>query len=212
MKHYKDEVTLDDVAYVLCHDLGAPSRALRQYLVMLQHARATNDESAMDKWTARMGAVLDRLDQRLDDVLSVSRELKPTVENHIDPTSIIHELADQLGVQVTIESCKPWRLDTAASRIVLEELLKNVRDHGGGEAIIRATDTGLSCTDKGPGVSCDDRFVFLIFRPVHPADSNNRGIGLARVSRTIRAAGGELQLMCPDEGGTVARIDFHETD
>ena len=208
MKHYEDETTLDEMASVLCHDLGSPSRALRQYLVMLKHARDQNDDAAMDKWLDRMSSVLDRLDERLDNVMSISQRGTATAHDGVDPSAQIEALSDAMDVSITIASTDTWPLSERESHTVLEEVLKNVRDHGGGQATIRMANGRLDCADTGPGVSCDPKDVFLVFRPVHPATSNNRGLGLARASQIVRNAGGVIRLSCPEDGGTITSIDF----
>jgi signal transduction histidine kinase len=212
LKHYKDESTLGDLAHVLCHDLGAPSRALRQYLVMVQHAREKKDDEAITKWIDRMSSVLDRLDQRLDDVLSVSRASVNTPPSQTDPRIQFQEVAAELGIAIAVESSQVWPLSLEHSRVVATELLKNVRDHGGGAATIRATEAGITCSDEGPGITCEARDVFQIFRPVHPSTSPNRGLGLARVSHIVKNAGGSIRIHCPETGGTVVDINFSTAD
>jgi len=65
-------------------------------------------------------------------------------------------------------------------------------------------DVSIEVRDTGPGIPPEIRE--RVFEPFFTTKSRGGGLGLAIAKRTAERHGGSLQLICPDEGGTVARL------
>lgn len=208
---YEDTVTAEQVARVLCHDIGSPARALRQYLAMLKQAQSENQKEQIDWTVERMTSALDRLDRVLDDYGSASQRATPG--HTTDPTPFLIDIANDIGVAVTISNpLFKWPLDERDTATVIEEVVKNVRDHAAGPLHVSTFDRTVIFRDSGRGIDCDPEDLFLLFRPVHPAQSNHRGLGLARVKALLQSIRASIVLECFGPHGTQVLLQFASND
>ena len=207
MTRFADNTTHQRLARVLCHDVGAPSRALRQYLVMLERAIERDQQDKITTTLGRMRTLLDRQDRLLDELVDISGQDDGC--HRTDPTPHIRAIGATLGVQTDVpDTLTPWPLSEEATGAVITELLKNVRDHATGTVSVRGERNQARFVDEGSGIQCEPSDIFTPFRPVHPADSENRGLGVARVSRLLQSIGASLVFECPETGGTTAVLTF----
>ena len=68
----QDEASSTKLIHVLAHDLRGPARALRQYLVLLKQDMGHELSETSSRYTKRMQDILDRMDERLDALLSLA--------------------------------------------------------------------------------------------------------------------------------------------
>lgn len=201
-----DNCGYDELVYVLSHDLRAPARALRQYVILLtQESQGTLTPSG-EKFIGRLDQVLDRLDQRLDAILKLSRFGRPHGEDQRAQVAPLVEAAlAEHGVAGRIEGTLPdVALDAERLAWMVGELVANVAHHAGQGATLTVSheDGQFWFRDDGGGIP--ERLhkeVFMVFRPVPHPDSGRNGMGLSCISRVVRSVDGAIGIELPEGGG-----------
>lgn len=202
---------MDQLLYVLSHDLRAPVRAITGFgNILLEDYAELLDDTGKD-YLQRMIAAGEKLNAYIDGLLSVSRLTRGDI--CIEPVDlsaicrdIIREIQDQQPerrVSVTVQEDILVPTDRRLARIMLQKLLENAwkftapRD----QADIRF---GMISEEKRTvfyvqdnGVGFDMRYardrLFGIFQRMHPSEEfEGTGIGLATAKRIIHRLGGKI--------------------
>ncbi len=202
----EDNCDYDELVYVLSHDLRAPARALRQYVILLREEVGPDINDDAKRFMDRLNLVLDRLDGRLDAILTLSRLGRPRGPvQELDPTPLFQKALDDRGLTGTVGPLALVAADAGRVEFIAEQLLDNVVHHAGDGATVRIEHDGERFWVKDDGKGITERLrgeVFMVFRPVPHPDSEREGMGLSCISRALRSMGGAIGIELPDEGGT----------
>jgi len=206
---YIANLDVDKLIYVLAHDLQAAPRNLRQCLALYDHAggrEGLNEDAA--RYIRRMEATMDRFDDTIGALLSLSRVTKKMGETQVlEPDAIARQVATEAGITLNVKSTVPTvQCDPGHLKSLFVELVDNVAAHAGSNAQIEFSyDNGwYRFADNGAGVDPAIRDqVFTVFRPVPVQSSRHWGLGLCKCHRIVSATGGRIEMECPESGGTV---------
>lgn len=214
---------LNEFANVVSHDLRNPLNVAQGHAAMLSELIAADAEARANVDAVRRS--LDRMDDIIDDTLTLAREGEPVGES--EPTELV-TIARQGWESVatdsaTLEVVDEVTLSCDASRLrnVFENLFRNALDHGADEngrvavtvgridafyTMTRADDAGdgFYVEDDGPGVPPAEREA--VFEPGHTSTDAGTGFGLAIVKRIADAHGWNVTLTEGKAGG--ARFEF----
>ncbi|MFT7622908.1 MAG: signal transduction histidine kinase [Myxococcota bacterium] len=204
--HLVDNCDYDQLVYVLSHDLRAPARALRQYVILLrEESKGTLNDDA-NRFMDRLNLVLDKLDERLDAILELSRMARSRGDVRArNPGPVFEASLKEHGVEGTVEPLPDVICDDGRLAFVVNELIDNVREHAGDGARVTISHDGERFWVKDTGVGIPERLydeVFMVFRPVPHPDSGRAGMGLSCVSRGLRSLDGVIGIDVPEGGGT----------
>lgn len=187
----------------LAHQLRTPLTSLRLRLENEQLQPSGPDELVTD-----LLVDVDRLEQTIDDLITLARDVDQERPWHALATSVRDAAqrwaaaAAAAGRELTVdvEAHLPWvRASPAALRQVLDVLLDNALRHGGGEVRVSASRLGtgavVSVSDRGRR-TLDTDAVFTR----RSAGASGSGIGLALARRLAEAEGMRLVLADPGPG------------
>ena len=146
---------------------------------------------------------LDRLEQTVEDLLTLARDVAGPSAPTVGPP-VVGAAAGQWAelllrenrwLDLRIDGDVPTAgVSAPALRTVLDVLLGNALEHGGGTVTIRVEDAGnavlVEVADEGPGVRTDPAEIFRRRSP----EARGTGIGLALARSLIEADGGRLEL------------------
>ena len=202
---------LEAFCYSVSHDLRAPLRAIDGFaLSVIEHCNGNLDETAIS-YLDRARRAVQRMQQLIDDLLSLSR-LSRTQMNieRVNLSAMAAVIARELqqsdpgrpGVEFRIEPDIHVRGDAALLRIALDNLLGNAWKFTGKKpnALI---EFGVTTAHGEPaffvrdnGAGFDMVFADKLFAPFQRLHTNHEfpgsGIGLAIVQRIMRRHNGEV--------------------
>ncbi|RNJ27361.1 sensor histidine kinase [Halosegnis longus] len=190
---------LEEFAAVAAHDLRNPLNILEGYIDL---AREEEDVS----YLAETDEPLERARLVVQDLLALGRnmdivtepepvEFDPLVESVVERVADDETLAhDPVGTVVA----SPSRLER-----LLENLVENVRDHGGDRIEIGPRPGGFYVADDGPGIPESDRE--SVFEYDYSTHREGPGLGLPLVASIAAAHGWEVEVHERDDGG--ARVE-----
>jgi len=185
------------------HQLRTPLTGLRLTLEL-----AAADDRAPRKTIDAALASVDRLEATIDDLLRLARDVTHDASTDLPP---IIEDQERTWHGAFAANGRPLRVIVAddlpvvtappnAVRQILDVLLSNAFDHGGGVVTLTANATPggavIEVTDEGAGVDGDTEAVFS--RRV----GRGTGIGLALARSLAAAEGGRLVLRAPGPSPT----------
>jgi signal transduction histidine kinase len=136
----------------------------------------------------------------------------------VDITQLLRDTAelvsrDPAGADVTVDIVGPSVTLGADAQLLREaflNLLLNAAQAiaGAGDVRIAVALSGDCCeitlADDGPGIP--PAVLDKIFQPFFTTRASGTGLGLSTVKRTIEAHGGEIDVACPEDGGTVVTV------
>ncbi len=193
----------------ISHDLRTPLARMRLALALLP------EDMAPDQ-VRRIERNLELMDALIGDALMFARGageshstlcLKPFVDelvgNFEDPVRL-HWEGDK-DVQVWVAP--------GALRRVLQNLLANAREHGGGEAEMRVVvdrRVEILISDRGPGIpeAYRDKVFQPFFRLDEARSQGGSGLGLAIVQQLCQAHGWLVAVESSESGGTLVRLSI----
>ncbi|MFW6000582.1 MAG: histidine kinase N-terminal 7TM domain-containing protein [Halorubrum sp.] len=189
---------LDAFASVVSHDLRNPLSIIDGYADL---ARETGDPEHLDviqETAARMNDFLEdllRLSQRGDTV---------TEPAELSLTDLVAEVRDSLGddgPEVTVAADLTVVADRERLRQVLDNLIRNARDHADGPATVTVgpLDGGFYVEDDGPGIPEAEREE--VFDVGYTTSSDGTGFGLAIVRDIVDAHGWSIAVTEGTTGG-----------
>lgn len=199
---------LDEFASIVSHDLKAPMRAIRYLADDLEQALARHGE-------ADPGQILGRIreqSRRMTDMLTALHQYaragsKRTVTSEVETRALVDRIVRSLPRPAAfgIDIAGDWpRILTQESQLdlVLRNLVENAIKHHDREDghISIAARPGrkaleISVEDDGPGIPPEHHdAAFAPFRTLRSQSSDEGGMGLAFVKKTIELAGGHIEL------------------
>lgn len=199
---------LDEFAYVASHDLKAPLRAIANLATWLEEDLDGQLPPENKQQLALLQGRVHRMEKLIDGLLAYSRVGRgDQLAEPVDLNRLLRNLVDLLdpppGFTVAIAPNLPT-INTARPALhqVFANLIGNAikhHDRTDGNIDIRCQllEDGLyefSVTDDGPGINPDFHHkIFSIFQILEARDkTENTGIGLSIVKKTVEAEGGTV--------------------
>lgn len=225
LQHANEE--LERFAYVACHDLRAPLRAL---MSVPEWMRETLIET-YGEVTEDLAVDLDelevqsrRMDKLLSDLLSYARigQTEETTEE-IDIAEHVHNAARLAGLpegfRIELDGDLPRvRAVPAEFDLVLRNLIGNaVKHHDRDTGVIRihalrdGDRVAIEVSDDGPGIpEAYATKIFEMFSTLKPRDDvEGSGMGLAMVKKIVERVGSQVRLLQTGAArGATFRFDF----
>ncbi|KAB2964652.1 MAG: two-component sensor histidine kinase, partial [Thermoanaerobaculia bacterium] len=220
----RSNADLDEMAYVVSHDLSKPLGQIARFLEMLDQEagkRLDADSRALLEQARRSAG---RLEAMVDAVLRCARvesrgEAFVPVELDAVLERVLGRLADELretGASVVRSTLPAVRADEAQIEQLFQNLLENAlkfRAERPPRIEVAAADEGehwhLEFRDNGIGIEAKDaERVFVMFQRLHTeSEIPGSGIGLALCRRIVARHGGRIWVeSLPGRGST-----FHVT-
>jgi signal transduction histidine kinase len=178
------------------HQLRTPLTGLRLMLELGESGDGASQAAIGDAL-----ASVDRLEATIDDLLLLARDVRPDAEAaHVrdvllEGERVWHGRLAALGRPLRVdvgEDLPAVAASAGAVRQIIEVLLANAVDHGGGVVTVSATATpggvAIEVSDEGVGIDGDPDSVFA------RRQGRGTGIGLALARSLAEAEGGRLIL------------------
>ena len=199
---------LDEFASFVSHDLRNPLNVAKGRLEL---ARADCDsEHLEDVKTAQ-----ERMEDLIDDVLSLSRQGKAIDEKSVVDVDLIArdswQNVESTDATQLVETNRSIRADRGRLRQLLENLFRNAIEHGGEDVTVRIgeLENGFYIADDGPGIPADEREA--VFTAGHSTSSDGTGYGLAIVEQIVDGHDWEISIAESEAGGARFEITGVET-
>jgi len=225
----ESSTTLTTADLALCaHDLRGILTVIAGYSALLRR----DDLSSSDREAAHDGidAAIARADALVGDTLSgrvSAHRMRQRVDLHEVVTRAVADARVATGREVTLTSDNGVRSDTGesppthavvgADPVALARVLENILSIAakyapGGPLDVTLTASGaefvVEIADRGPGIPAPERDAVFepFFRLERDAEKPGTGLGLVVVRGAIESAGGRVDLLERDGGGTVVRV------
>lgn len=191
---------LEEFASVVSHDLRNPLGVVQGYLDL---AEQTGNPEHFN----RCRNALDRMDELIDDLLTLAREGQSIGETEsIDLAELVRdcwEFAPAEEASLEIEDDIGLKGDWSRVQQLFENLLRNAVEHGGHDVTIRIgvleNRSGIYVEDDGPGISEQKRD--RIFTDGYSTGENGSGYGLTIVQQIVEAHGWDIRVTDSNTGG-----------
>ena len=202
---------LDEFAGVVSHDLRTPLATARGQLEIARTAVA-DDADAADDALGAVDRMLDRMDDLIEDLLTLAREGDRVDDDALGPVELETVVAaawtttepgtgsGAATLSVDLDGATV-HADEARLRRLIENLLRNAVEHGGGAVVVGRLDDrdGFYVADDGPGFDGIDPDA--VFEPGRSTDESGTGLGLAIVDRIAEAHGWTVTATESADGG-----------
>ncbi len=205
-------VELDQVIYVMSHDLRGPASVAAQFADLLERRLGEVDDRQR-RCLDGIHCALQELDRRLEGLLMISRarqSLGPVGPQDLD--AWLREGVSQRGLRAVVDGALPAvYADEGRIHRLLGLLLDNVLHHAGPDATatLSFSDGAFHLADDGPGLSDKARTAaFVPFRPLPMPDSGRQGIGLSVARAICRHMGGDMTIADGPEGGAIVSFQL----
>ncbi len=219
--------------YVISHDLREPLRSVRNFASLIQDRYALNLDDKGRDFLCRIIRGADRLDQQLEDVLTLSRAqrlIEP--DENVSLEDVVNEVVHQLEVRIqetgakvqvakdlpTVLADRSWTLQAVLN--LVSNALKFKAPGTPPEISIQGFESngaagqlqGLIVADRGPGVPAEHaERIFDLFQRAVGRDIEGTGAGLAIVRRIAERHGGNVWYKPRDGGGSEFWLGFGES-
>lgn len=213
------QTELDQLAYVISHDLSAPLRALKGYSALLVDDCGAELSGDGKEFVERIQNAAAQLDSMIEDLLRYSRvATRGRPLERLVATTILEPILAEAKLdlgddfeRITVAEIPDLHGDPMQIEYVFRELLGNAlkfRRDTPTVAITAEKRDGychISVSDRGIGF--DPRFadrIFGLFQRLHTqAEYPGNGAGLAICRKIVRRHGGDLTATgVPDKGAT----------
>ena len=202
---------------VLSHEVRTPLAQIDSVAQALQRRGSTTDADTLKARLALIRDAGERLGAMLDRSLLA---LLPVQDNHgpLLPVSL-PALLDSLLADGLTEQRIQRQLDAPDSpavretllRLVVQELLQNAANHGGGQICVASSRQGkewlLRISDGGPALPADE--LAQLLQPFYRRSGDRAvgsGLGLTMVARFVNEMGGRLQLESAEGEGLIVSV------
>lgn len=213
---------LGEMASVVAHEVRNPLAGIGGALQVI--ARRIPQDRREYAIIQDILARIELLDAKMEDLLQYARPRPPRIKE-LDLNRLVAAVAGQVqedprfeGIKLTIDGSTDGCMGDAAQLSgALLNLLLNAAEATEQGGNIRVTLSGgdpathVAVADDGPGIPLELRE--RVLEPFFTTRHRGTGLGLAIVRRAIEAHGGQLQIECPDSGGTTVRfvLPLHAT-
>ena len=193
---------LDKFASVVSHDLRNPLSVADGHL---DFARATCENPEAESHFDRVAEAHDRMEQLVEDVLSLAREGQTVDETEPVSLESVAErgwrTVDTCEASLEVEAATTVEADPERLLTLLENLFRNAVDHAGDGVTVAvgAVDDGFSVADDGKGMDIDPEEALSY--GVTNADDGT-GFGLAIVREIAEAHGWDITVETAKGEGT----------
>jgi signal transduction histidine kinase/uncharacterized membrane protein YidH (DUF202 family) len=193
----KQNERLDQVATTISHDLRNPITVADGYVEVVREDFLADDE-------------LDRMEQIIDDVLTLAREGKSVAETqHLDVETIATEAwenVDTKDATLSVQESASVAADRGRLLTIFENLFRNALDHGRPDVTVAVgtTEQGFFVADNGPGIPAARRDD--VFEYGFTTDDGGTGLGLSIVRTMAESHGWTVDI--DPEYDTGARFEF----
>jgi signal transduction histidine kinase len=199
------------MAATIAHEIKNPLSAIKTIVQLMKE-----DEAVAAAYEKDLGFVLsevDRLDKAVRQLLGTANPT-PAMNDDVDASALIESMVEELQQQasaarVTLESMvAPQVVLRHSNRELVRQIALNLvlnamqASPAGGVVAVTLDPSGrLTVRDQGPGIPMEMRA--RVFEPYVTTKENGTGLGLAIVRRNARLLGGDVELACPEQGGTL---------
>ena len=213
--------TRDQLLHDVSHELRAPLSRLRFALELARDDRTPETLDRADREIARIDALvgellaLARLDQAAKLATLPDVDVKALVEEVIEAE---RPQAQHRGVQLRLHATTPCMAgaDREGLTRAVENLIRNAVRHAPSDTGVdvrvelHGSDASISVRDRGAGVPADElpRLFEPFFRGKAATASEGYGLGLAIVSRVLRAHRGRAEARNVADGGLEVRLSW----
>jgi signal transduction histidine kinase len=206
---------LDQFASLVSHDLRNPLNVSDGYV---QIAKEADDLTAVQTYLDEIDRANDRMQQLIDDVLTLTRQsdnIEETVELELD--AIAREAwsnVDTREAALSVETNLQFPADDDRLLRLFENLVRNCLDHGPDDvtvtvgALTEDSESGFYIADDGPGIPAPDREA--IFDDGYTTADDGTGLGLSIVESIVSAHGWRIRAAESRDGG--ARFEIVGVD
>lgn len=195
---------LDEFASVVSHDLRNPLTVARTNLTL---ARDDRD----DEYLAEVSAALDRMNDLVDELLSLAQKGMVVSEKQSVSLERAAEDAWQTvqtdNASLEIDSDITVQADPDRLRVLFENIYRNAVEHAGSDPHISVgeIENGFYVADDGSGIPQEKQDE--VFEAGFTTEDDGTGFGLAIVRNIVEAHGWEIGVTDSSEGG--ARFEIH---
>ena len=209
----RSNVTLDEFAHAVSHDLKAPVRAIREYAELLLDPGIAVSEADGEGYLRRILDLTGRMRQMIDAALEYARAGRTSARVELlDTREVLEDLIQFLAPPADITIRLADGLPVIQSeRVPFEQVFRNLlsnaityRRAGDAHVDVSATDRGdcweFVVADDGPGIrpAQQDR-IWKLFQTTRPGEGT--GLGLALVKRLVEVKHGKVFVRStPGEG------------
>ncbi|PSP70043.1 histidine kinase [Halobacteriales archaeon QH_8_67_27] len=200
---------LERFADVVSHDLRNPLNVLAGSLKL---AAETGDPDHFE----RSQRALDRMEQLIDDLLSLARHGTPVDdETTVDLAAVVDGCWDTVATPdatIDVRTALSIRCHEGRFKQLLENLFRNSVEHTDTEVTVTVGDLpdsdGFFVADDGTGIPPEDRD--RVFESGYSTDRDGTGLGLAIVGDIAATHDWDVEITESDTGGT--RFEFRGVD
>jgi len=188
----------EEFAGVVSHDLRNPLNVAR---ARIEHVRETRD----DEHLATASNALDRMDELIEDVLTLTRRGEEVTETRMVDLGWLAEQCweniDTAGASLAVETDRTVLADRSRLQQLIENLVCNAIEHGGENVTVTVGDLprGFYVEDDGPGIPPAERED--VFDLGYSTARGGTGFGLNIVEQAAEAHGWDVRVTEGEGGG-----------
>lgn len=201
---------LESFSYSISHDLRSPLGTIKGLVHFLTEDYADHLDEEGNDFLRRIDKNVGKMQQLIDDMLSLSRASKQEVKRRdVDISALVRDFSSELKMsdlqseaEFIIQEKVHANADPALIHLALENLLRNAWKFTSGRGKKRI-EFGTTTKDnqtvyfvRDNGVGFDQQFADKIFQPFKRVHSEKEfegtGVGLSIVDRVIRRHGGKI--------------------
>ncbi|WP_177227195.1 receiver/sensor box histidine kinase [Halomicrobium zhouii] len=200
---------LESFVDVVSHDLRNPLSVVKGSLEL---ARETGD----DEHFQRARGAIDRMDQLIEDLLTLARHGEPVEDLvPVDLATLARESWTTVATAdatLVVETSPTVHCHVGRIRQVLENLFRNAVEHAGEDVTVAVgglpDGTGFYVADDGPGIPAAEREA--VFQSGYSKTDGGTGLGLSIVHQCAAAHGWTVAVTESEDGG--ARFEFTDVE
>ncbi|PHQ38077.1 histidine kinase [Halorubrum persicum] len=208
-ERYREELErqnerLEQFASLVSHDLRNPLSVATGRFDLLREEMALSEENDN---VAAVERALDRMDDLIDQILTLAREGQPVEQwDAVLLSSIANkswEMVETDTAELRVDDDMTFKADPVRVQRLLENLFRNALDHGAPDVTVTVgalpDRPGFYVSDDGPGIPEEDRD--SVFEPEYTTRKEGTGFGLAIVAEMVTAHGWTIQVAESETGG-----------
>jgi len=190
---------IGEFASNVSHEFKTPLATLRGTVELMLDEGAEMPDAQRERFLANASREIDRLERLVTGLLALARADQVHADEVIDLDALVRRVAERHAVAVEGRS-GTTRGAAVQIEAVLGNLIRNAREHGGDEVVVRilALDdpehTGFVVADDGPGISAANLpHVFDRFFTTRRG-AGGTGLGLALAKAVVVQHGGTIDV------------------